>query len=127
MSYTLKRHNDKWTPEPNTGCYIWTGYTTGTRGARPNVRVGGRGGKNKYVARLVCEETYGPPFDGAEAAHKGVCVGNLCVNPDHMYWATRSQNEMDKSPEMRKRISLMGVTATNKVLGIKYESKSDAA
>ena len=102
----LQAHQDKWTPEPNTGCYIWLGGMAGTRGKRPSLRLGGRkDGKNRYIARLVCEETNGPPpFAKAEAAHKPNigCVGSLCVNGDHTYWATRSQNEFDKPLELRR-------------------------
>lgn len=45
--------------------------------------------------RLVCWDTYGPPpFDGAQAAHS--CGVKRCVNPRHIRWATRQENEADK-------------------------------
>lgn len=111
----LDNHWDKYVVEIATGCFIWTGYCTGSRGKRPNVRVGGRGGKNMYVARIVCEEVNGPPpFPNAEAAHKPFCNNSLCVNGEHTYWATRSQNEMDKSPETRARVSAIGVASVER-------------
>ena len=94
----LDQHWDKWVPEPNTGCYLWIGGITGTRGKRPYLAAEGG-----YVARLVCEETNGPPpFPRAEAAHKKFCSNGMCVNGDHIYWASRSQNEFDKPLELRR-------------------------
>jgi len=118
----LNRYWNKWFPEPNTGCYIWFGHTTGTRSNRPSVFWGG---KKRYVARVVCEEVYGSPFDGAEAAHKTVCsAGDACVNPDHLYWATRSQNEMDKPAETRRK---NGVASMAKTLAIQANRRQEIA
>jgi len=90
-----------WVPEPNTGCYIWIGGLRGTRSRRPAIKDG-------YVARLVCTEANGPPPTSKhEAAHKRQCCGELCVNGEHVYWATRSQNEMDKPLETRVKNGVM--------------------
>lgn len=108
----LERHAEKWQPEPNTGCYIWTAATAGTRGKRPYVRYRG---KYQCVTRIVCEEENGPPpFPKAEAAHKPLCGNALCVNGIHTYWASRSQNEMDKPPGLRKAISVIGVASVGR-------------
>lgn len=57
--------------------------------------------KNTTVTRLVCTAIYGPPFSKAEAAHR--CHVPACVNPRHLYWATRQQNEDDKLQIWAKR------------------------
>ena len=53
--------------------------------------------KNKTTRshRVVCELYHGtPPFPRADAAH--TCGNKLCINPRHIRWATRSENETDK-------------------------------
>lgn len=66
-------------------------------------------GKHYYVARLVCEEAYGPPPTSKhEAAHKRYCNNDFCINPEHVYWATRSENELDKRPDAMKCIQKHG-------------------
>lgn len=45
--------------------------------------------------RLVCREVNGPPpFRRAHAAH--TCGNRDCVNPQHIRWATHSENMQDK-------------------------------
>jgi len=58
-------------------------------------------GKDRLVARIVCEEVYGP--SELEACHKPPCKNILCINPDHLYWGTRQQNENDKRPDQIPR------------------------
>ena len=98
----LDQHADKWTPEPNTGCFIWLAWGDGSARNRPRVMVGGR---KTTVARKVCEEAYGPPptpkHDTAHNTPNG-CVGGSCVNPDHLRWATRSENMLDVPVEKRR-------------------------
>ena len=45
--------------------------------------------------RVVCIIHHGPPpFEGAEAAHE--CGNKRCVNPDHISWKTKLENNHDK-------------------------------
>jgi hypothetical protein len=110
----LEQHEDKWQPEPNTGCFIWTGAISGSGQQRavvglPRIFAGGPKQKLVGVARLVCEEAYGlPPTSKHHAAHATLsgCVGGACVNPDHIRWATPKENQADILPEvMRERLS----------------------
>ena len=101
----LERHADKWTPEPNTGCYLWTGAI----GARPMVGIAGN--KIEVMARLVCEETYGSaPEDKPLALHNtpNGCVGGLCVAPHHLRWGSKRDNALDEPAERRREWSLRG-------------------
>lgn len=54
-------------------------------------------GRMVYAARAVCENTHGKPsLPDMQAAHS--CGnGHLgCVNPHHLSWKTRAENEADK-------------------------------
>lgn len=71
-------------------CLIW-----------PFSRVRGYGnlgdkGNILYAHRVICEMAHGTPPDGYEAAHS--CGnGHLgCVNPKHLSWKTRSENQLDR-------------------------------
>lgn len=99
MSF-LEDQADRWMPEPNTGCYLWVGGVNNQN--RPRV------GRGRLVSRLVCEEAYGgAPTSKHEAAHATLlgCVGGLCINPSHLRWATRRENQLDIPLEKRSEIS----------------------
>lgn len=52
-------------------------------------------GKNRTGHRLACEWTYGPPpTESHQAAHS--CGVRKCVNPEHLRWATASENQADR-------------------------------
>jgi hypothetical protein len=101
----LEQHADKWIPLTETGCFLWTGALSG-KPLRAVVWVNEQN-QNRYVARLVCEEVFGPPFSWAQAAHATAngCIGPLCVNPGHLRWATRQENMLDTHPEERSLMS----------------------
>lgn len=87
-------------PDDLDHCWIWHGALSQKRRGdrRPVIQVAGRGSKIALVARLVCEWYQGPPpSDEHEAGH--TCPdgeNNLCVNPRHLRWMTRSENEQVK-------------------------------
>jgi hypothetical protein len=91
----LDRHEDKWTPEPNSGCYLWHGAVS--RGGYGNVRLPGR--RTGAVHRLVCEEIHGPAPDGAQGSH--LCHTPACVNPAHLIWESPKENMARLTPEKR--------------------------
>ena len=53
----LERHADKWEPTAY-GCWIWTAAVSAAPARRPMVGIAGN--KVQVVARLVCEENFGP-------------------------------------------------------------------
>ena len=88
-----------WIPEPNTGCYLWLKSTS----KKDDYPVIWHRNKKVKAARIICEETNGPPpTPKHEAAHKRNCCGRMCVNGNHLYWATRVENERDK-PSLQGR------------------------
>lgn len=53
--------------------------------------------KNKSVSRLVCEAVHGaPPSKRHEAAHSCGMGNRGCVNPTHLSWKTKKQNQRDR-------------------------------
>lgn len=53
------------------------------------------GGQKRVASRVMCEVAHGePPTPSHEAAH--FCGNSKCVNPNHLRWATPSENQMDR-------------------------------
>lgn len=81
-------------------CWLWTGATSKKRRGqrRPHIRQGRRGSPMLSVARQICEWYHGlAPSDVHEAGH--LCPNGencLCVNPRHLQWMTREENEQHK-------------------------------
>jgi hypothetical protein len=61
--------------------------------------VMGDGGRRRIlVSRWICEKVYGPsPTPKHEVAHLPViCHNRSCINPRHLRWATRQENQNDR-------------------------------
>lgn len=57
----------------------------------------GKIGKGTRVHRLVCERVHGPPPSPDHDAAHSCGRGHMgCVNPQHLRWATKSENQMDR-------------------------------
>lgn len=73
-------------------CIFWP-YTRGSNGYGI-IRIDGR---RKVVSRIVCERAHGdPPTLKHQAAHSCGRGHEGCINPRHLRWATRIENEADK-------------------------------
>lgn len=85
--------------DETTGCWNWLGaFIKSRRGARPVIQLGGRGTRVVLVARLLLTWYAGPPpTDQHEAGHTCPYGENSrCVNPGHLAWQTREENEAQK-------------------------------
>ena len=105
MSF-LEYFSDLWVPEPNTGCFLWIGSVDYQGYARRSI-----GNKSHRMNRLVCEEIHGPPpTPKHEAAHATPigCVGRVCISPDHLRWATSTENKQDMTAEARSEKARKG-------------------
>jgi len=82
-------------PEPNTGCFLWTGTTTG--GGYGRVR---RGKRTHYAHRVAYELLVGPIPDGMHVLHH--CDTPPCVNPEHLFLGTDADNIQDMDRKGRR-------------------------
>jgi hypothetical protein len=89
-----ERFEEKFMPEPNSGCWLWIasclpwGYGT--------IKVGSRTDGSRITARAHCLSWAlyrGPIPKGLNVLHK--CDTPYCVNPDHLYVGTQKHNVRD--------------------------------
>ena len=102
----LMRHME---PEPNSGCWLWTGSTV--RGYGRIEREGGV--RRKVLAhRAMWTETYGeiPP----DRDVLNTCDMAGCVNPQHLWLGTHSDNMQDA---MRKGRRVLRKDAMGRYVG----------
>lgn len=92
MKTTIERFTEKYIPVPEAGCWLWeravlpAGY--GLFGMR------GRKGRRMFLAHRVSWELHnGPIPEGLVVCHK--CDVPSCVNPDHLFIGTASDNQKD--------------------------------
>jgi hypothetical protein len=80
-----KPFEDKYVPEPNSGCWIWIGADDGGRYGNAWVN-----GKLVKAHRASYEMHRGPIPAGMQIDH--LCRVKCCVNPDHLEAVTDAEN-----------------------------------
>jgi len=81
----LDRLEDYISPEPNTGCWLWTGSVSGYGYAMTVAD-----NKTIYVHRRIYEKYVGPIPAGHQIDH--ICRVKCCVNPRHLRPLTPTEN-----------------------------------
>lgn len=81
----IERFDKKWTPEPNTGCWLWFGVTN--HAGYGELRVNK---KHIRAHRFSYESHRGTIPAGAVLDH--LCRNVSCVNPDHLEPVTQAEN-----------------------------------
>ena len=91
-------------PEPNSGCLLWEGAENGV-----GYGVFGRGGRKFYAHRVSYQLANNIEYlIGVHICHK--CDTPSCINPDHLFAGSRSDNMKDASSKGRlKGPGLFGV------------------
>lgn len=88
-----ERFDAKWTPEPNTGCWLWIGV------------VSGRYGRMKFNGRMTQATHISLDLNGVQVnsgmhvCHR--CDTPICVNPAHLFCGSQIDNMMDRSAKHR--------------------------
>ena len=81
-------------PEPNTGCWLWTGPPNSL--APGNLPYGSLriDGKNEHAHRIAFRLFVGDIPPGVFVLHR--CDVAECVNPEHLYLGTQADNMRDR-------------------------------
>lgn len=91
----LERFEAKYIPEPNSGCWIWTGAV--------NYRGYGRfglEGRNEIASRVSYEIYHGVDPGQLSVLHK--CDTPCCVNPGHLFLGSTKDNSVDMAKKGRQ-------------------------
>lgn len=88
MKTVLERFEEKFIPEPMSGCWLWTAAALPLGYGKMYV-----GGKLELAHRISYRLYKGPIPEGMLVRHR--CDVVACVNPDHLETGTHQQNAGD--------------------------------
>lgn len=91
----IERFESRICYEPNTGCWLWTGSTNGIGYGEMRLHDA----KKYYAHRLSVVQFKGVLTKGKDVCHK--CDTPSCVNPDHLFVGTTSDNMRDMVKKRR--------------------------
>jgi hypothetical protein len=121
MTPLLDRFNEKWMPEPNSGCWLWLGATNADGYGRINT-----GGfiENAHRASWMLYRSAVPL--GLHVLHR--CDVPGCVNPQHLFLGDNDANVADKTAKGRaaKKLSQEDVAAIKSMVAAGFSQRATA-
>lgn len=94
--------NEAYIPEPNSGCWLWIGAINNRLGY--GTVVNPATGRAMPAHRASYLKTHGSIPDGMDILHR--CDVRCCVNPDHLFPGTHTDNMRDMMKKGRHRVPL---------------------
>lgn len=91
-------------PEPNSGCWLWSGHLDRNGYSRLSVETG----KQVFAHRWAYEKFRGPIPAGMVLDH--LCRVPSCVNPDHLEIVTIGENVRRGNAGLHHRIKMKAKT-----------------
>jgi len=123
-SVPIDERLDKYSiPEPNSGCLLWFGPTTGSGYGALGVN-----GKTELAHRLNWQRHNGPIPAGMFLCHK--CDTPQCIEPTHLFLGTQKDNLRDRNSKGRHiygamhkcskltETDVLGILASNETLAV---------
>jgi hypothetical protein len=98
---TSERFNERYIPEPNSGCWLWVGAILPDKYG--TIRIDGR---TQKAHRVSWELHRGQIPEGLFVCHK--CDVRCCVNPDHLFLGTQQDNVNDMMRKGRGKYAHAG-------------------
>jgi hypothetical protein len=122
-SSVAERFEEFYIPEPNSGCWLWTGWADKNGYGRLEFE-----GKRQRAHRIAWEIFKGPVPEGLYVLHR--CDVPACVNPEHLFLGTNDDNTADmveKERQARGERHYKAKLTADQVLAIRGDSRSQTS